>query len=244
MSVNSFSIRRLIPLITAVIAIGALVIGATAIMQTRSARASEKTLNSYLAVKESIDRFALLDVQVKFNKLIGQFIPGTKEGQDKLMATDTQEMGEIVNQLDKADLTESEHSAINAIQAARDAYLKLDSEALDISTPEKLAEAGAKYDAATAAQTDATAAAKKLLQASVEVQQTKVHNAVRDLTSLLLGVSIGAGLLIAIGLTLFGRQLVRRISLLDDALGSVSVVTCGSRSTPAGATKWRTWRPG
>ena len=221
MSVTSLPIRRLVPMITAIIVIGALVVGGIAILQTRSAKTSEDSLNSYLVAKESIDRFALLDSQVKFNKIIIQTFPAAKDGSGKLITADTAEMGKIVTQLDNTTLSSTEHAAVDAIQAARDAYLKLDTGTKDVSTPEKLAAISAQYNAATGAQTDAIAAAKKLLQASVAQQQVRVHNAVRDLTWLLLAVSIGAGLLIAVGLWLFGRQLVRRIGLLDAALAQV-----------------------
>jgi methyl-accepting chemotaxis protein len=221
MSLTSLPIRRLVPLITTVIVIGALVVGGVAIWQTRGARTAENTLNNYLSAKEKIDRFSLLDVQVKYNSVVITAYPQTKDGQTVLITADTAEMGTIINDLDKADLSAAEHAAINAVQDARNAYLDLTKEQVDISTPEKLAAVSAKFNAVQAQQTQASAAANKLLQASVAAQQKKVHNAVRDLTWLLLAVSLGAGLVIAVGLSLFGRQLVRRIGLLDTALGSV-----------------------
>ena len=222
MSVLSLPIRRLVPLITSVIVLGALVVGGVAVQQTRSARTAEKTLNAYLAYEAKVDRLALLDAQIKFNGIVITAYPETAEPQNKLIAADTAEMGSTIAALDQAPLSSSEKSAIDGVQKARDAYLALSAKKVDISTPEKLAAVSAEFNAATAAQTNATAAAKKLLQTSVSRQQVRVHNAVRNLTWLLMIVAVGAGALMAIGLSLFGRRLVRRINLLDEALAGVA----------------------
>jgi hypothetical protein len=196
-------------------------VGSVAVWQTRSARTSEESLSSYLSVKEKIERYALLDARAKFNGLIGQSYPSTLEAQTKLVEADNAEMGGIITSLKKAALTAQEHAAVDKIETARNGFLSLDITKMDISTPAKLAAVSVIFDTAMAAQTEAVAAALKLLQVSVVQQQDRVADAVRNLTWLLLAVSIGAGLLIAVGLSLFGRQLVRRIGLLDDALGSV-----------------------
>jgi methyl-accepting chemotaxis protein len=221
MSVSALPIRRLVPLITAMIVIGALTVGGVAIWQTRSARTAEKSLNSYLVAKEKIERFELLDLDTKFETLISQSYPATAETQKKLIAASAAEMGSIISALEAAPLSGPEHTAVDAIEAARKNYLSLDIAKYDLSTPEKLATARAVFDKALAAQTNAVVTAKKLLQQSVVRQQGQVRAAIRNLNWLLLAVSIGAGLLIAAGLSLFGRQLVRRIGLLDDALGKV-----------------------
>ena len=96
MSVTSMPISRLVPLVTTVIVVCALAVGGVAIWQTRSALAAEKTLNSYLAVKEKIERFALLDIQVKYNGVVITAYPATKDQQTGLITTDTAEMGEII----------------------------------------------------------------------------------------------------------------------------------------------------
>ncbi len=221
MSVASQPIRRLVSMITSVIVIGAVVVGGIAVWQTRSAHSAENTLRIYLSAQARIERFSLLDSQTKYNSVVITAYPQTAAQQNALIKTDTAEMGSIIKDLSNEKLSSAEHTAIQAVTTARDAYLALSATVPDISTPEKLAAVSAQFNAATKAQTDTTAAAKKLLQTNLTHQQTRVNDAVRNLTWLLLVVSIGAGLLIAAGLTLFGRQIVRRIGLLDDALGSV-----------------------
>jgi methyl-accepting chemotaxis protein len=221
MSVTSLPIRRLVPLITAVIVIGALVVGGIAISLTHSARNSEDNLSSYLAVKEKVQHFDLLNVQVKYNTMVITAYPDTADAQNVLIKADSAEMDTILKELSSAPLSSQEHAAIGAIEATRNAYIAMNSQTPDISTPAKLAAVADAYNAAAAKQTAATTAAEKLFRAGVVEQQARVHDSVRDLNWLLLGVSIGGGLLIAAGLALFGRQIVRRIGLLDVALGQV-----------------------
>src|SRR5690349_21549415 len=114
MSVSALPIRRLVPLITAIIVIGALLVGGVAIWQTRSARTAEKSLNSYLVAKEKIERFELLDLDTKFETLISQSYPATAETQKKLIAADAAEMGSIISALEAAPLSGPEHTAVDA----------------------------------------------------------------------------------------------------------------------------------
>jgi methyl-accepting chemotaxis protein len=221
MSLSSLPIRRLLPLLTAVIAIGALLVGGIAVLQTRSARSSEKSLNSYRDAHDAIERFSFLDMRVKFNSVVITAYPQTAEGQNVLIKADAAEMGSIIAKLADAPLSPAERAAIAAVETARVEFAKLAETPPDLSTPEKLAAASAAYDAAGKKQTDASSAATKLLEISLAQQQTRMHNTVRSLTWLLLAVSLGAGLLLSVGLSLFGRQLVRRISLLDVALAKV-----------------------
>lgn len=82
MSVTSQPIRRLVPMITAIIVIGAFVVGETAIWQIRDARGAQKTFNSYLAAKKYIERLALPDVQIKYNGVVIAAYPQTADLQN------------------------------------------------------------------------------------------------------------------------------------------------------------------
>jgi methyl-accepting chemotaxis protein len=221
MSAPSMPIRRLVPMITAVIVLGALVAGGVAVSQTRSAKDAESRLDSYLAAKENIERFALLDAQVKYARVVIVAYPQVADSQKPLIDAAIAEMGSLIGKLADAPLSPAEDTAIKAVETARNEYQVLEGQKPDISTPAKLQAVGAQYEAATGKQTAAVAAAKKLLQAGVTQAQDRVHNVVRDLTWVLLIVSLGVGLLLAFGLMLFGRQLVRRLGVLDDALGRV-----------------------
>ncbi|MFI7589834.1 methyl-accepting chemotaxis protein [Spongisporangium articulatum] len=222
MSFAALSIKRLMAVLSVGMLLCLAVIAPLVAIESRHATHAEARLRTYLAAKEQIERYAFLDLSVKYDSVVATAYPQTKAQQDKLMATESAEMGRLVSSLDEADLSAAEHAAIDAVQQARDEYNKLDVTKFDLSTPKGLAEASAAYNGATAKQTAAVNKAKGLLQSGVAEQQDRVHGAVTRMRLVLLLLTVGGGLVLCGGLVLFGRALVRRIGALDAALSSVA----------------------
>jgi methyl-accepting chemotaxis protein len=218
---GSMSIRRLLTLMTTLIAVGVLVFAGLAVAESRSASDAEKSLDMYLTAKDQIQRFALLDAQSKTASLAIGAYPELAAAQQKVNAAYLAEMGTLVAALGKAHLAENEHAAITAIETARQAYLDLSKQTPDVSTPAKLAAVAGQYEAAGVVQTKAVNVALTKLQAGVARQRAHVHDAMARLRLLLLLVSLGGGGLVALAVSLVGRRLVRRIGVLDSALGRV-----------------------
>jgi methyl-accepting chemotaxis protein len=221
MSVRFWPIRRLLPTVAAVIVIGALAATAIAAQATSSARTAEKSLNSYLLARDRIGQASLLDIQTKYDGLIGTAYPAFAATQQTQVAKDTAAMNELIKTLEASKLTAQEHAAVTAITQARADYAALAAQSFSLDTAEERATVSQKYGAAQAVETNATNAATKLISTGVDRQKLLMHKAVTRLTAILLSVCIGGGLLLCLGLFLFGRQLIRRIGRLDHALGQV-----------------------
>jgi len=236
MSVRSWPIARLVPVVAVALLAASLVAVVLAFVQRSQTLDAEKDLQKHVDAQLAVDRFAFLDVRAKMYNALIEAYPQSPGPAREAMNADLAEMGKLTKQFAGADLPANERDALVKITKAYEAYAAWGASLnpADAGDPTKMQKIIADYTRLTDAQTKATADAQKLLAASLAAAERKVHDVVSRLLLLVFVLAIAGGLLLTGGFVLFGRQLVRRLGLLATALRGVAAGDLRIRVDAAG----------
>jgi methyl-accepting chemotaxis protein len=224
MSVRSWPIARLVPVVALVLLACSLVAVVLAVVQRSETLDAEKDLQEHVDLQTTVDRFAFLDVRAKMYNALIEAYPQSPGPAREAMNADLAEMGKLSEEFEAADVSQAEHEALARISTAYEAYAAWGASInpADAQDPAKMQKIIAEYEELTGEQSAATSDAQKLIGTSVLAAEKRVHDVVARLVALVLALAIGGGVLLTGGFVLFGRRLVRRLGVLATALRGVA----------------------
>jgi methyl-accepting chemotaxis protein len=220
---SSWSIRRIFPALASAIIISNALIGLGAFYEWRHAHSAQGTLTVQQTALTKVDRIAVLGYSTQVATLAGQFVPGYGSTASAILSANANEVAQTFAQLKKLPLGAPETRAIDAVAKSNQDLTVFTQHSVDHTQTATEAAAGLKeYATLSAAQTEQTATAQKVLQDAVAHSSTVVNSSLRQFLILVL-VLAGLSLIFIVGtLLVLGRQIVRRVHGMAVALAGVA----------------------
>jgi methyl-accepting chemotaxis protein len=218
MSLRSWSIRTLFPLLAVSILLSAAVTAGGALLAFHHARDARAAMNNRVAARTDIDTISMLSERVQFNNVVAIFVPTATQTSQQGIAADLALITTTAGHLSSLPLSTSERAAAKEVYTGFQAFAAYLPTIKPSTDPAVTAEVTRKYGEFITTNTAATAKVQKLLTAGLAADKDRLGRA--ELFSLLL-VSILCGLsgvLVAGTILIVGRQINRRLAVLRAGL--------------------------
>jgi methyl-accepting chemotaxis protein len=225
MSIRSWPIRTLFPLMAASILVSALVTAGGATLAAGQANDARVAVNNRVEARSDVAQITFLDQRIQFNSLLKNLLPSAAAAAGPAIEADLASIQATSAHLASLRLSSAELASASAVESSFGAfatYLKSLSATPVPTTPEGLAKVSATYNGYVVANAAATAAAQKLLGAGLDKQERLLTGAVRSSKLLVLGLCLLTGLLISASILIIGRQINRRLGVLGTALQALA----------------------
>jgi methyl-accepting chemotaxis protein len=218
MSIRSWPIRTLFPLMAGSILVSALVTagGATvAASQVNDARAAVKARNQAQA---DLAKIEFLRERIQFNNVAQSLAPTRSSRAQASVKADLAEITQVSTHAQSIPLSATEHTAFVAVDESIDRFSSWLG-TLQATKPADIAAQSTGYAQANGA---TTKAAQKLLAAELTRQEDRLSKAMRFFRMLMIALCMLTGILISSAILLIGRGINRRLAALRAGLQAIA----------------------
>ena len=222
MSIQSWSIRRLLAGLTLVILACCGAAGVMTAAQWQSAKSAQSKLAAQLTAKTDVDRLAVLAQSLQSTLISAQYVPGVGETVAPTIKAGLDEVAQIQQREQAAGLPTAQATAIDRVAKSITGYVTWSTSSTKITSKDQLAEATKKWSVLNTEQIEAVKAGQAMTDANTARQVADVRQAMNRLVLLLAGFIAGMGAILPLLLNLFGRRLTRRVKGLAEALQRVA----------------------
>ncbi len=221
MSLRSWSIRTLFPLMAGSIILAVVLTAFGAFMAARQASDAQKDVKVRIETLEGVSKIEFLADRIQFNNLIQQYRPGqTTAGQD--ITRDLTSIEDTANTFNGLPLSSPERSALAGMHESFGKFSYWLGTLKPPDNAQESADVGSQYKAYVAANAGAMLKARQILTARLVHQQQRLTDAIR--LSLVLEIVLGltAGLVVGSGILLIGRSINKRLEALRNSLQAMA----------------------
>src|SRR3954451_6832442 len=222
MPIRSWTIRTIFPLMAGSILIAALITAGGAYLSANQAADARDAVTARMTASSAIDDISMLSERIQFNNLVAIFVPAQVSVSQKAIATDLASIQADAARVSALPLSPAELQAAKAVNDAFSTFASYIGTIKPSTDPAVTGEVGRKYNGYVAVNTTTTATAQKLLRAALNQEQAKLTSALRQAKLLVLLLALAAGVLIAGAITMVGRQINQRLTLLASGLHEVA----------------------
>jgi methyl-accepting chemotaxis protein len=218
MSIRSWPIRTIFPMMAASILVAALITAGGAYLSANRAAEARDAVRARFDASAAISDISTRSERIQFNNLVTVFVPSEAQRAAQTMQADLTAIQAAADRVSALPLSPDELAAGKAVNDAFGTFAAWLTGVKPPTTPAEMADVSKKYNEYVATNTAVTATAQKLLTAGLNQEEDQLTGALRLSKLLVLLLSLATGVLVGGAILIVGRQINQRLRVLTSGL--------------------------